>query len=178
VLGIECSLLEIHKLAWFLERTIERMELDNPLDLRFEADRYGPYADRLRHLLNDLDGSYLHCERRISDARPADTIWFDDSKKDRVAAFLNSEARSFAGALEETCAIIDGFESPLGMELLATVDWLLAREECDRTVESLQDGLRRWPGGGDSARRKIRLFDSRLLSLALELLSPTTAASQ
>lgn len=176
VLGIECSLLEIQKLAWFLERTIERMELDNPLDLRFEADRYGPYADRLRHLLNDLDGSYLHCERRISDARPTDTIWFDDSKKDRVAAFLNSEARSFADALEETCTIIDGFESPLGLELLATVDWLLARGGCDRMVESLRDGLGCWPGGGDAARRKIRLFDSRLLGLALARLSPNSVA--
>jgi O-acetyl-ADP-ribose deacetylase (regulator of RNase III) len=178
VLGIECSLLEIQKLAWFLERTIVRKGLENPLDLRFEADRYGPYADRLRHLLDDLDGSYLHCERRISDARPADTIWFDDSKTDRVAAFLNSEVRSYIHALEETCAIIDGFESPLGMELLATVDWLLAREGCDRTVESLRDGLCRWPGGGDAARRKIRLFDSRLLSLALERLSQTAPSDQ
>jgi O-acetyl-ADP-ribose deacetylase (regulator of RNase III) len=37
VLGIECSLLEIQKLAWFLERNIERLSPDNPLDLRFTA---------------------------------------------------------------------------------------------------------------------------------------------
>ncbi|WP_240648783.1 hypothetical protein [Variovorax beijingensis] len=50
VLGMECSLLEIQKLAWFLERSIERAG-QKPLDLRFVSHKYGPYADRLRHLL-------------------------------------------------------------------------------------------------------------------------------
>lgn len=58
VLGMECTLLEAQKLAWFLERTIKKMGLEDPLDLRFEANRYGPYANRLTHLLNGLDGSY------------------------------------------------------------------------------------------------------------------------
>src|SRR5436305_1452315 len=25
------------------------------------ANKFGPYADQLRHLLNNVDGSYLHC---------------------------------------------------------------------------------------------------------------------
>jgi len=33
----------------------------------------GPYSDLLRHLLNGLDGSYLHCDKRLSDAGPSDT---------------------------------------------------------------------------------------------------------
>src|SRR5207249_2069290 len=32
VLGIECTLLETQKLAWFLERIIKRMGLKDPLD--------------------------------------------------------------------------------------------------------------------------------------------------
>ena len=80
ILGIECSLLEVQKLSYFLERSIEILGLKNPLDLRFEADRYGPYASRLTHLLNGLDGSYLHCDKRLGDASPFDVIWFDDSK--------------------------------------------------------------------------------------------------
>jgi len=73
ILGIECSMLEIQKLAWFLEREIDASGLENPLDLRFQADRYGPYADRLRHLLNQLDGSYLRSEVRVADAKPRPT---------------------------------------------------------------------------------------------------------
>jgi O-acetyl-ADP-ribose deacetylase (regulator of RNase III) len=56
VLGIECTLVETQKLAWFLERFINRMGLENPLDLRFEANRYGPYAHRLTKMLEGLDG--------------------------------------------------------------------------------------------------------------------------
>lgn len=169
VLGMECSLLEIQKLAWFLEREIEKRGLTS-LDLRFNAHKYGPYADRLRHLLEGLDGSYLHSDKRISDAPPLEVIWFDDTRKDLVHRYLQSEAKAYAHALESTTALIDGFESPFGMELLATVDWLLAREGVAPTVPALREGLRHWRGGSDAAARKDRLFDDRALGIALERL--------
>ena len=169
VLGMECSLLEIQKLAWFLEREIEKRGLTS-LDLRFNVHKYGPYADRLRHLLEGLDGSYLHSDKRISDATPLEVIWFDDARKDLVHRYLQSEAKAYAHALESTTALIDGFESPFGMELLATVDWLLAREGVAPTVPALREGLRHWRGGSDAAARKDRLFDDRALGIALERL--------
>jgi hypothetical protein len=82
ILGIQCTNLEVQKLAWFLQRTIDGLHLDNPLRLTFEANKYGPYADNLRHLLNGLDGSYLHCEKRLADAGPLAPIWFEDSKSE------------------------------------------------------------------------------------------------
>ena len=172
VLGFECSVLEIQKLAWLLERALERRGLDNPLDLRFKADRYGPYADRLRHVLNDLDGSYLRCDKRLADAGPLDVIWFNEAKRDFVATYLTgAEIKPYRSAFDDTAALIDGFESPLGMELLATVDWLLAREECTATVEGIRSCLARWPGGEDAGQRKLRLFDERLIAIALERLA-------
>jgi hypothetical protein len=178
VLGIECSLLEIQKLAWFLERNIKKYAADNPLDLRFQANKYGPYANRLDHLLNALDGSYLHCDKRIADAGPADIIWFDDSRKEYVAAYLKTkEASEYLDALEATADLIDGFESPLGLELLATVDWLLYRDECAPTIEGVRECLKRWVGGAGAANRKMKLFDDRLIALALERLSATQFAS-
>lgn len=171
VLGLECTNLEVQKLAWFLNRTIAMLRLPDPMNLQFKADKYGPYADRLRHLLNDLDGSYLHCEKRLADASPFDMIWFEDSKREKVEAFLrNSQAAVFMPALEKTAAIIDGFESPLGMELLATVDWLIAEGGCEASVQALRQSLQSWPGGKTAARRKLKLFDDRLLKLALERL--------
>ena len=177
VLGMECSLLEIQKLAWFLERAIERFNPDtNPLDLKFNAHKYGPYANRLDHLLNNLDGSYLHCEKRISDAGPMDVIWFDDERKAVVQTYLKTEAKAYSQALEATAALIDGFESPFGMELLATVDWLLAREGVAPNVPALREGLRHWRGGPDAAARKDRLFDDRALGIALERLTQPAPA--
>jgi len=170
VLGIECTLLETQKLAWFLERAINQLNLPNPLDLRFVADRYGPYANRLTHLLNGLDGSYLHCDRRLSDSRPFDTIWFEDTKKSRVDLYLKTEARQYLPALERMDDVIDGFQSPLGMEALATVDWLIIREDVQPTLVDIRRGIHNWPAGASAAQRKERLFGDRLLQLALERL--------
>jgi len=172
ILGIECTLLEIQKLAYFLERSIEMQGLNNTLDLRFEAHRFGPYAPRLTHLLNALDGSYLHCDKRLADADPFDTIWFDDSKKDMVAAYLTTpEAKVYRSALEATATLIDGFQSPLGMELLATVDWLLHSKQVKPSVADVRTALRAWPGGPQAGERKQRIFDDRLIALALKRLA-------
>jgi O-acetyl-ADP-ribose deacetylase (regulator of RNase III) len=172
VLGIECTLLEIQKLAWFLERNIEQLAPDNPLDLQFEANKFGPYANSLEHLLNALDGSYLHCDKRIADAGPTDIIWFDDAKKAHVQTYLKSAAAEpYAEALASTSELIDGFESPLGMELLATVDWLIFKEGCAADLDAIKSCLKHWPGGAKAAQRKQKLFDDRLLGLALERLS-------
>lgn len=171
VLGMECSLLEIQKLAWFLERAIEAEGIHNPLDLRFEANSYGPYADRLRHLLNGLDGSYLKSEKRINDCGPLDTIWFNDAKREKVALYLKTEAKIYLPALEKTAKLIDGFESPFGMELLATVDWLLSQSQATPDPASLMEGVGHWPGGQHSAQRKLKLFDRSNVELALNRLN-------
>ncbi|WAH54041.1 macro domain-containing protein [Pseudescherichia vulneris] len=167
VLGIECSLLEIQKLAWFLQRAADQHYLGDELKLRFEAHNYGPYAHNLTHLLNALDGTYLKAERRIPDSHPLDVIWFNDREKDRVNAWLNSEAKGWLPALEQVSQLIDGFESPFGLELLATVDWLLTRGECQPTLESIKEGLRCWPAGERWANRKLRVFDDKSLQLAI-----------
>jgi hypothetical protein len=73
--------------------------------------------------------------------------------------------------LDRTAALIDGFESPLGMELLATVDWLIQREQCEATLPGIREGLTRWPAGPAAAERKLRLFNDRLIGLALERLT-------
>ena len=171
VLGIECTLLEVQKLAWFLERTIKRLDLKNPLDLRFEANRYGPYANRLTHLLEAIDGSYLHCDKRIADVTAFDTIWFEENKREQLQRYLHSsEANVYYPALEATDELIDGFQSPLGMEALATVDWLITQEGAEPTLAGIRQGIRTWPAGIDHAQRKDRIFNDRLLDLALQRL--------
>ncbi|MEX1670453.1 macro domain-containing protein [Zhongshania guokunii] len=173
VLGMECSLMEIQKLAWFLERAIESEGLDNPLDLKFEAHYYGPYADRLRHLLDALDGSYLKSEKRISDCDPLDSIWFNDAKKEVVQTYLKTEGKAYLSALEKTSKLIDGFESPFGMELLSTVDWLLTHEHAAPNVDSIWDGVKHWPAGEPWAKRKQKIFNLPKLELALDRLTQT-----
>jgi len=171
VLGLECTNLEIQKLAWFLQSSILAMGLKDPLDLRFKPNKYGPYAERLRHLLNGLDGSYLHSAKRLSDASPFDLIWFDDSRRAKVTEYLHSKAaKGYLRPLEATTKLIDGYESPLGMELLSTVDWLIHQGGYQANLQSIRKGIAKWPGGKESVQRKQKLFDDRLLQLALDRL--------
>lgn len=169
VLGMECSLLEVQKLAWFLERMLLQCQLANPLKLNFVAHRYGPYAPNLNKLLDSLDGSYLHCDKRIVDAGKDDVLWFDDSSKHLVQAYLATEAKDVAPVLDAAGELIDGFESPFGMELLASVDWLLCREQVSPNVPALLEALARWPAeqAQGAGQRKSRLFDERVVGIAL-----------
>jgi O-acetyl-ADP-ribose deacetylase (regulator of RNase III) len=171
LLGIDCSILEVQKLAWFIERGVRHLRVNDPFGYDFRADKYGPYSDRLRHLLNDLDGSYLRCDKRLADAKPLDLIWFNEAKYDRVQAYLNSgDGKQYAGVLEWASAIIDGFESPLGMELLATVDWMMQNDGIEASVAGVMDGLKNWTGGANAGKRKLKIFDERLVSIALKQL--------
>lgn len=149
----------------------------DPLDLRFAAGKYGPFANRLNHLLNALDGSYRQCDRRIPDAQPSDQVRFDEQQRDKVRTYLGSgEAKTYSEALENVTNFIAGFESPLGLELLATVSWLLSEQAVEPTVEKERDGLVNWPGGNGSGERKSRIFDDRQIELALKRIHRTPAA--
>lgn len=178
MLGFECTMLEIYKLVYLLQRQIRILGIDNPFKLEFEANKFGPYARVLGHLLNGLDGSYLHCEKRVADAGALDTIWFENSKKDIVTTYLATEAKQYSAALERTAELIDGFETPLGMELLGTVDWLLDHDRVEASVEGVRAGLKSWLGGGEAANRKLRLFNDELIELALARLSPQKEAQR
>ena len=172
ILGLDCSILEVQKLAWFLSRVLERTSLPDELALQFTANKFGPYADKLRFLLDKLDGSYLHSEKRLADAKPLDTIRFEDAMAGRLRDYFASEEGAlYRPALDSATAVIEGFESPYGMELLATVDWLVHEEKVAPTVAAVRDGLARWPAGRTAAIRKERLFDDRVLDLALERLA-------
>ncbi|MGE3872725.1 MAG: macro domain-containing protein [Parvibaculaceae bacterium] len=176
VLGFECTILEVHKLVYLLQRQLIQLELENPLKLEFKAGKFGPYAPALRHQLNDLDGSYLHCEKRVADAGHLDLIWFEDAKRDKIEVFLSSEAKRYQPALEATTRLIDGFESPVGMELLGTIDWLLDHDQVAPTAQAVKVGLQQWLGGGQPAERKLKLFDDRLIKLGLARLAQNEAS--
>jgi O-acetyl-ADP-ribose deacetylase (regulator of RNase III) len=169
VLGFECSILEAQKLAWFLRRAISALGLDNPIGDDFVAHRYGPYSDGVRHLLDSLDGSYIACDTRIADAKPFDALRFNDARRDLVAAYLTTpEARIFRPALERASAVIDGFQSPYGMELLATVDWLHEREGTPMELPAMMAAIPRWPGPDGAGARKAKAFNERDVRITID----------
>jgi O-acetyl-ADP-ribose deacetylase (regulator of RNase III) len=159
VLGFDCSMLEAQKLAWFLSGAARRLSLPNPMADDFVASRYGPYSDKLRHLLDSLDGSYLTCERRVADARPFDPIRFRHDRRDGIAVYLTApEASPYRPALDAASETIDGFQSPHGLELLATVDWLNDDSGVALEADAMMAAIATWPGPEGAAERKARIF--------------------
>lgn len=121
-LEYDLTILEVHKLAYLLQR------LGANLGLQFERHLYGPYADSLRHALDDLEGYYLDGTKYKS-AKVFDRIKIESSKIEAIEQSLQKiKLKKDKEAFDNLSKLIDGFESPLGMELLATIDYL-AKED-------------------------------------------------
>ena len=109
----------------------------------------------------------------MSDATPSGTIRFDEERHALVHRYLKQDQqRHLLDVLDRTDSLIDGFQSPIGIELLATIDWLIEREQYEPTVTGIRQGLARWPAGPAAAERKLRLFNDRLIGIALHLIAP------
>ena len=172
ILGFDCSMLEAQKLAWFLSGAITRAGLANPVADDFAANRYGPYSEKVRHLLDSLDGSYLECERRVADARPFDPIRFRHGRQDRISAYLTTpDASPYRPALDQASDLIDGFQSPHALELLATIDWLHSEGRIPLEIDAMIMAIASWPGPEGAAERKARMFPRHHVEVAVQRLA-------
>jgi O-acetyl-ADP-ribose deacetylase (regulator of RNase III) len=115
------SLLEVHKLMYFMQ------EAGEPLRLRLAKGPYGPYAENLRHVLAEIDGYFISGYGAGGDA-PDKTLDLVPGAVDEARAVLAArpETRS---RFERVAGLVEGFESPFGLELLATVHWVATRED-------------------------------------------------
>ncbi|MCB9764786.1 MAG: macro domain-containing protein [Alphaproteobacteria bacterium] len=133
VMDHEITHLEVQKLAYFMERA------GAGLDLRFQAERYGPYSDRLYHLLMPLEGHFI---RGLADRRPMAPLRVLPDALDEARRLLAEDAGTRA-LFERVAALVAGFETPYGLELLATLHWLAqedpdAAEDVERAIARVQ----------------------------------------
>ncbi len=133
VLGYQLTLLEVHKLLYFLQVGGE------PLRLRFTKETYGPYADNLRHVLHKLEG---HFTLGFGDGRnsPTTPLRLMPDALQEAEQFLASQQKSGSETeqrLERVTQLIEGFESPYGLELLASVHWVATHPEEQATDPDL-----------------------------------------
>jgi O-acetyl-ADP-ribose deacetylase (regulator of RNase III) len=149
------SLLEVHKLMYFMQ------EAGQPLRLKYEKASYGPYATNLRHVLNHVEG---HLVSGYADGGD------DPEKQLKLVPGAVEDARNFLEKDNETrdrfkkvSELVEGFESPFGLELLATVHWV-AKNEHAISSEDLEGKVYAW-----NDRKKQ--FTSRQIELATNALS-------
>jgi O-acetyl-ADP-ribose deacetylase (regulator of RNase III) len=132
--GYRLTMLEIQKLAYFLQVAGE------PLRLQYVKEKYGPYANNLNHVLQKLEGHYI---RGYGDRSREAEIYVLLAGKIAAREFLEN-APDANPRLERVSRLINGFETPYGMELLATVHWIAgenreAAGDCERSIELVRE---------------------------------------
>jgi len=166
ILGYELSLLEAQKVVYFLQRFGE------DLKLKYEVNQYGPYAKNFDYLLNYLEGHYI-TGMKHKNIRPFEQIDIISEKLDEINNYVEEKcSQSQKDNLKKVYDLIEGFESPLGMELLATVDYvMLANMNARKNNSELISKIYNWSTETAWNERKRKQLKERYIDLAIERLN-------
>jgi O-acetyl-ADP-ribose deacetylase (regulator of RNase III) len=113
------TLLEVHKLMYFMQ------EAGQKLKLQYVQAPYGPYANNLRHVLLKIEGHLISGYADGGDA-PTKQLALVPGAVDDASAFLAEDAE-VREKFERVADLVQGFETPYGLELLSTVHWVVNR---------------------------------------------------
>jgi O-acetyl-ADP-ribose deacetylase (regulator of RNase III) len=158
-MGYDLTLLEVQKIVYFLQR------LGNDFKLTFERNHYGPYSNKLGYVLNNLDGHYLE-GMGYNMAKPFDQIKVFPEFKMEIEQFMSDNFTDIQKeSIEKLIHLIEGFESPLGMELLATVDFIVdENKDFLEQKDKIQEKIRDWN------QRKAKLMRPPYITVTLNRL--------
>jgi O-acetyl-ADP-ribose deacetylase (regulator of RNase III) len=119
LLDPEITLLEVHKLMYFLQVTGE------PLKLEFAKETYGPYAKNLRHVLKLIEGHFISGYGDGGD-EPDKVLELVPGAVDEATRFLAGHPAT-RERFDRVVDVVAGFESSYGMELIATTHWIASK---------------------------------------------------
>ncbi len=148
------SMLEVQKLAYLLQTAGE------PLKLGFEKALYGPYSEKLHHVLQLINGHFI---RGYGDRTQNSLISVSSDAAKEARRFLDQYPDTL-NRLKRVAELIEGFETPYGMELLATVHWI-SKSLPNPDTSVVASEVRQW------SPRKERKFTPDHVQVALERLS-------
>jgi O-acetyl-ADP-ribose deacetylase (regulator of RNase III) len=149
------TLLEVHKLMYFMQ------EAGEPLRLKYQKAPYGPYAENLRHVLHAIEGHLVSGYADGGDA-PDKQLQLVPGAIEDATAFLQQHTDT-STRFDKVAELVDGFESPFGLELLSSVHWVMKHEP----VNSVDEVISHTYAWND---RKSR-FTLRQIALAVDVLS-------
>lgn len=150
------TLLEVHKLMYFLTAFGEPIQ-----KLSFQKGTYGPYSENLRHVLNVTEGYFTQGFGDGEDS-PDKPIELLPKGVEQAETFLQDHSQT-RHHLDRVANLIAGFETPYGMELLATVHWVATCEGA-KNVDEATTLVHQW------SDRKMSIFPRRHVELAWKVL--------
>jgi O-acetyl-ADP-ribose deacetylase (regulator of RNase III) len=131
------SLLEIHKLMYFLQAA------GQPLRLKFEAKSFGPYATNLRQVLIRMEKHYTqgYGDGKDTPTQPIEVL--PGAVADAENFLADDEA--IRARMSRVAQLIEGFEDPYGLELLSSVHWVMQQDpEARDNPEMAAAAVHRW----------------------------------
>lgn len=153
------SLLEVQKLAYFMQLAGQR------LNLTFKAAHFGPYADNLRHVLDRMEGHFIEGYGDGNNKPSIPISPLPDALRESEA--ILEQHQDAKARFERVSRLIEGFETPHGMELLSSVHWVAAHQiasgQCD--LEAVISEVHAW------SPRKRQIFKPEQIRIALDRLT-------
>jgi uncharacterized protein YwgA len=148
----------VQKIAYILQR------LGEPLRLRFEKGFYGPFAYNLLPVLKAMKPYYITF-KSLDDAKPSTVLRQNQSTIKEVEEYVDINlTKEQKDHLKKTLALIKDFETPFGLELLGTIDYIFdQKKEVLSSAETLNE-LKNWTD------RKRKLFKPYHIDVAKEKL--------
>jgi O-acetyl-ADP-ribose deacetylase (regulator of RNase III) len=150
------SLLEVHKLMYFMQEAGEQLRLN------YVQATYGPYAENLRHVLHAIEGPFVSGYADGGDS-PDKLLALAPGAVDQASAFLKTQIAT-RDRFERVGKLVEGFESPFGMELLSTAHWILSRDAPLHSLGQVVEKVYAW-----SPRK--RQFTPRQIEIAVDVLT-------
>jgi O-acetyl-ADP-ribose deacetylase (regulator of RNase III) len=126
------TLLEVHKLLYFMQ------EAGEPLRLRYVQALYGPYAENLRNVLTRVEGHLVSGYADGGD-NPEKQLELVPRAVEDAEHFLRDHPATRM-RFDRVGELVEGFETPFGLELLSTVHWVAKRSAAkmpDETVAAV-----------------------------------------
>jgi O-acetyl-ADP-ribose deacetylase (regulator of RNase III) len=148
------TLLELHKLMYFMQ------EAGEPLRLDYQKGLYGPYAKNLGQVLNVIEGHLVSGYADGGDA-PKKQLQLVPGAKEEAEVFLQQHPDAL-DRFRQVGELVDGFESPFGLELLSTVHWILKTDNVN-SLDEVIEYTYTW-------NRGKRKFTPRQIKIALDVL--------
>ncbi|MBU1052856.1 MAG: macro domain-containing protein [Proteobacteria bacterium] len=148
------TLLEIHKLMYFMQ------EAGEGLKLQYNKGPYGPYAQNLRHVLSLMEGHFITGYGDAED-NPERQINLLPDVLAQAESFLEDHPSTLKH-FQSVVDLISGFETPFGMELLSTVHWVANREGAATADEAISKTY--------SWNNRKRMFQEKHIRLAWDIL--------
>lgn len=154
------SALEIQKLMYFASLVAPSLKL------RFNQGKYGPYSEQVRHLVQDMEGTFL---RGYGDgASPVlnlDPIGPTQAGSEQAERLDAKKSYGITrDIIDPTMQLLEGFEGPYELELLASVHWVRTHQNGPDDPDSVTADVRKW------SERKGRLFTKDHVTRAMERL--------